>query len=110
MPNAIVEKAKQELTLEKVLSAAMKSPGVKIRRDVFLKKELIKYYPEEVVKEAIRTNPAKAGVSKDIVNKISKTVIDYETTKVTGISVAASLPSSGMAAAAVGAATVDSSF
>lgn len=99
MPNTIVEKVKQELTLEKVLIAAIKSPGVKIRRDVFLRKELLKYCREDVINEAIRTNPAKAGISKDTINKISKAVINYETTKVTGISVAASLPGSSVVAA-----------
>jgi hypothetical protein len=43
-------------------------------------------------------------VAKEVVNKISKQVINYETTKVTGLSFAASLPGG---AAAVGAAAVD---
>lgn len=107
MPNAIVEKVKQELTFEKVLMTVMKTPGVKIKRDVFLHKELIKYCPEEVIQEAIRSNPAKAGISKDIINKVSMAVVNYETTKVTGISIAASLPSSGLAVAAAGAAAAD---
>lgn len=58
----IVKKIKDEITLENVLTMAMKTPGVKIKRDVFLRKELIKYCPEEVIKEAIRYNPAKAGI------------------------------------------------
>ena len=103
----IIKKIKEELTLENVLMAAMKTPGVKIRRDVFLRKELIKYCPEETVNLAIEFNPAKAGISKKIINKISQTVIDYETTKVTALSVAASLPSSGAAVVVVGAATAD---
>lgn len=103
----IVQKIKEELTLEKVLTAAMKTPGVRIRRDVFLRKELLKYCSEETINTAIKFNPAKAGVSKKIINKVSQTVIDYETTKVTALSVAASLPSSGAAVVAVGAATAD---
>ena len=104
----IVNRIKQELTLEKVLMAAMNTPGVKIKRDVFLKRELKKYCSEEVIKDAIQYNPAKAGISKKVINKISQTVINLETTKVTGISVAASLPtSSGAPLAAFGAASVD---
>ena len=103
----IVKKIKEDLTLEKVLSLALKTPGVKINRAAFLRKELIKYCSEETIEEAIRFNPAKAGISKEIINKISKTVVDYETTKVTALSVAASLPSSGAAVVAVGAATAD---
>lgn len=103
----IMQTIKNELTLEKVLSAAIKTPGVKIRRDVFLRKELIKYYPEDVVEAAIAYNPARAGVEKSRINSISKSVIDYETGKVTAISVAASLPSSAAAPAAIGAAAAD---
>lgn len=100
----IVQAVKDELTFENVLLTAMHMPGVKIDRTNFLKKELIRYCPEEIVDKAIASNPAKAGVSQDLINKISKQVINYETTKVTGISVAASIPGG---VAAVGAATAD---
>ena len=103
----IIEKIKQEVTLEKTLSAAMKTPGVKINREKFLRKELIKYYPENIVQDAINNNPAKAGIEKSIINKISKTVIDYETNKVSAISFAASVPASVAAPAAITAATAD---
>lgn len=100
----IVEIAKNELTFENVLMAAMHTPGVKINRAKFLQKEFIKYYPEEVVNEAIESNPAKAGISKETVNIISKQVIDYETTKVTGLSFVASMPGGVVA---IGAAVAD---
>lgn len=100
----IVQKVKNELTFENVLMTAMRTPGVKINREKFLRKELIKYCPEDVIDEAIHSNPAKAGISKDVINKVSLQVINYETTKVTGISVAASIPGGP---AAVGAAAAD---
>ena len=103
----VLQTIKNELTLEKILAAAIKTPGVKIRRDVFLRKELIKYYPEEIVENAIAFNPARAGIDKNRINAISKAVIDFETSKVTAISVAASLPSSAAAPVAIGAATAD---
>lgn len=103
----IVKKIKDEITLENVLTMAMKTPGVKIKREVFLRKELIKYCPEEVIKEAIRFNPAKAGIPKNLINKIAKSVISYETKKVSGLSFVASLPSSVNALAAVGSASAD---
>lgn len=105
----IVKAVKNELTFENVLTMAMKTPGVKINRVKFLKKELIKYCSEKEVEDAINTNPAKAGISKDIINKVSKQVINYETTKVTSISVAASLPG-GAAAVGVAAADITSYF
>lgn len=100
----IIQAVKNELTFENVLMTAMRTPGVKIDRARFLRKELIKYCPESIVVEAIENNPAKAGISKQIINKISKQIINYESTKVTGISVAASLPGG---AVAVGAAVAD---
>lgn len=103
----IIQKIKEEITLESVLKAALKTPGVIIKRDVFLRKELIKYCSEEEVQEAIDNNPAKAGIPKELINKISLSVIDYETTRVTAISVAASIPSSAAPAVAAGAASVD---
>lgn len=103
----IIKKVKNELTFENVLRAAMKTPGVHINRAKFLRKELKKYVPDEIIEEAIQYNPAKAGISKDLINKISRTVIHYETRKVTSISVVASMPSSAAAPAAIGAATAD---
>lgn len=64
----IVKKIKDEIRLENVLEMAIKTPGVKIKRSVFLRKELIKYCPEDVIEEAIRYNPAKAGISKRLIN------------------------------------------
>lgn len=105
----VIQAVKNELTFENILTTAMKAPGVKIDRAKFLRKELIKYCNENMVAEAIETNPAKAGVAKDVVNKISKQVINYETTKVTGISIVASLPG-GAAAAGAAAADITSYF
>ncbi len=100
----LVKGMKDELTFEKVLMTAIRTPGVKINREKFLRKELIKYCPENVINEAIISNPAKAGVSKEIINKISKQVINYETTKVTSISVASGIPGGVVA---IGAAAAD---
>ena len=103
----IVKKIKDEITLENVLAMAIKTPGVKIKRDVFLRKELVKYCSEDVIEQAILYNPAKAGISKNLINKIAKSVISYETKKVSGISFVASLPSSVNMLAAAGAASAD---
>ena len=73
---------KNRIDFEDVLAVALNTPGVKINRESF----------------------SKAGISKDTINKISKHVINYETTKVTGLSVVASIPGGP---AAVGAAAAD---
>lgn len=106
MPD-FIKKIQEDLTLENVLAIAIKAPGVKINRDTFLRKELIKYYPEEIIRTAIDFNPAKAGIDRKTINRISQSVIDYETTKVTALSFAASLPSSAAFGVAAGAATAD---
>lgn len=97
------------MTFEKILAAAMHTPGVKINREKFLRKELIRYCSEDVIADAIKNNPAKAGISKELINKISKQVINYETTKVTTLSVAVSLPG-GIAAIGAAAADITSYF
>ena len=103
----MIQKIKNDLTFEKVLSTSMKAPGVKVNRASFLRKELIKYCSEDIIKKAIESNPAKAGISREIINKISLQVINYETNKVTALSAAASMTSSFAAPVAVGAATAD---
>lgn len=103
----IINKAKEELSLENILMLAIRTPGVKIKRDAFLRKELRRYCREDVIEEAIKGNPAKAGISKDLINKVARSVIEYETKKVSGLSVIASLPSSINAFAAVGSASAD---
>jgi len=46
--------------LEMILQSAVKFPGVRINRASFLKKELSKYYSEDIVNKAITTTPAQA--------------------------------------------------
>ena len=64
----VINKIKEEISFEKVLTIAIKTPGVKINRSTFLHKELLKYCSEETIQKAIDGNPAKAGISKDIIN------------------------------------------
>lgn len=103
----VFDTVKEQLTLENVLSAAIRTPGVRVDRAVFLRKELLRYCREDVIETAIQYNPARAGIPKKVINKISQTVIDVESLKVTAVSLAASIPSSLAAPAVVGAVTVD---
>lgn len=75
-----------------ILKSAMNVPGVKIKRREYLEKELIKYFPENIVNIAIEKNPASAGISIDQIEKIAKSSIKYETNKVTTISTIAGIP------------------
>lgn len=104
---AVVEKAKdlknqlENIDYTKMLSVAMKTPGVAVKREQYLRKELIKYCDEETIKVAIEHNPAYAGISRDTVNKIADNAIKLERRKATGSSIAISVPSNLSPAIAV---------
>lgn len=84
---------------EMILHSAMELPGIRIKRDDFLRKELSKYYDNAVVEKAIQTNPAQAGISVKNLEHIATSCINFEAAKVTAISAAAGIPG-GLAMAA----------
>ncbi len=103
----IVKRIKEELTFENVLSVAIKTPGVHIDRADFLRRELHLFFPDSVVEEAVRYNPAKAGIPRHIISGIAESVISYEAGKATGLSIVASLSSSANAAFTIPAVSAD---
>lgn len=82
-----------------IILMALKVPGVKISREEFLRKELFKNHPQEVIDKAIETTPALAGIPSEEVDKIADEVIKFERNAVSGISAALGLPG-GVAMAA----------
>ena len=82
-----------------IILMALKVPGVKVNRADFLRKEFFKNHTEEVIDEAIRTTPARAGISSSEVDRIVDEVIKYERNAVSGISAALGMPG-GVAMAA----------
>lgn len=78
--------------IEDIIILGMRTPGIKINRESFLKKELSKNHSEDVVEDAIKNNPAHAGISIDEVDKIADEVIKYERVCVSGISTALGMP------------------
>ncbi len=103
--SVVVEKAKSvnpaqfRVNPENMLRQAVKLPFVKVERDLFLKKELIKYYSGDVVGKAIDHNPAFAGIEREKIDEIAKQIINYETNRVSAISFTAGMPG-GLAMAA----------
>lgn len=89
------------ITPEEIVCQAAKLPVAKVDRAKFLRKELIKHYPEETIRLAIEKNPAYAGIDKYRINKIANQVIQYETNKVSSISFAAGIPGGWAMAATV---------
>lgn len=85
--------------IEDVIILGLRTPGIKINRSEFLRKEFMKKYSEDVVEKAIETTPAKAGITVEEINIITDEVIKFERNCVTGISAALGAPGGiGMAA------------
>ena len=81
-----------ELTIEDVIIAGLKFPGIKIKRDEFLKKEFSLHHTEKEIDDIINHNPAYANISTKEIDKIADDVIQYERLRVSGISTALSMP------------------
>ena len=92
-------KPDKKSVFEKVLHSAAASPGIKIDREKFLRKELSKYFDSATVEKAIESNPAKAGIHVNELEKIAKANINFERYRATTISAIAGLPG-GIAMAA----------
>lgn len=98
--DGVVDKVK-DIKTEDIIQQAVKLPVVRVNREKFLYKELIKYYPEDIVRLAINKNPAYAGIQRKRINEISRHVINYETNKVSAISFATGIPGGFAMAATV---------
>lgn len=81
-----------ELTIEDVIIAGLKVPGIKIKRDKFLKSEFSNKHKPDVVTKIIEETPSRAGVDTKEIDKIADDVIQYERLRVSGISTALSIP------------------
>ena len=75
-----------------IITLGLKTPGIKVNREQFLKKELTIHYDEETVKKAIAKTPVAAKIPAEDIDKISDAVIQYERYFVSGISTALGAP------------------
>lgn len=88
-----------EIDIEDFIILGLRMPGIRIKRSDFLKKELMKNYPQKVIGDAITYNPAYAKIPASEIDKIADEVIKYERNCVSGISAALGMPG-GFAVAA----------
>lgn len=88
-----------KIDVQDIIIIALKTPGVNINRADFLEKQFMKNYPQEVIQDAIKFNPAHAGITVEEIDKIADLVIQYERNCVSGISLALGMPG-GVAMAA----------
>src|SRR6266850_1727082 len=75
-----------------LLRTALALPGVKVDRKAFLRRALSKHVTEKVLRSAIETSPAKAGVSKNTIRRIATASIKWHRAGVSGLSFASGLP------------------
>ena len=99
--NTIDANGDGKIDIEDIIVLGLKTPGVGIDRDDFLKKELMKKYPENVIKKAIVTTPAQAGITNAEIDVIADNVIKFERTCVSGISAMLGAPGGAAMAATI---------
>ena len=81
-----------EIDIEDIIIIGLRTPGVRINRSDFLRKEFFKNYPQDVIDNAITHNPAHAKIPTEEIDRIADEVIKFERNCVSGISAALSSP------------------
>lgn len=89
---AIDQNGNGEIDIEDIIIVGLRTPGVRIDREEFLRKELFKNHSSEVIDDVVKFNPAHAGIELEEINKIADEVIQYERMCVSGISAALGAP------------------
>ena len=92
MIDAIDENGNGEIDIEDIIIKGLKTPGIRINRSDFLRKELFKNFSEETIEDAVNFNPAHANISSEEIDKIADEVIKFERNCVAGISAALGVP------------------
>ncbi len=99
--NAIDQDGNGHIDSADLILMALKVPGIKINRADFLKKELFKHYPQDVIDKAIESTPANAGIDSTVIDVIADDVIKFERNAVSGISLALGIPGGAAMAATI---------
>ena len=89
---AIDENGNGEIDIEDVIIKGLRIPGIKIKREEFLRKALFKRYPQDVIDIAVAESPMKAKIPVKEIDKIADDVIKFERNFVSGISAALGVP------------------
>lgn len=72
--------------IEDIITICLRAPGASVDREDFLRKELSRKYPENVVSKAIDSTPLEANVLQQDIDQIADNVIKYEQRCATGFS------------------------
>lgn len=77
---------------EDIIVLGLRIPGVHIDREEFLRKQFMKNYANDVIQDAVKFNPAHAGITVEEIDNIADQVVQYERNCVSGISLALGAP------------------
>ncbi len=77
---------------EDIIVLGLRIPGMHIDREEFLRKQFMKNYANDVIQDAVKFNPAHAGITVEEIDNIADQVIQYERNCVSGISLALGAP------------------
>lgn len=99
--NAVDENGNGQIDIEDIIIKGLKTPGIKINRESFLKTELFKRYPKKIIDDAVAYNPLHANISTKEIDAIADEVIAHERYFVSGISAALGVPGGAAMAATV---------
>lgn len=72
--------------IEDIITICLRAPGAYVDREGFLRKELSRKYPENVVSKAIDSTPLEANVLQQDIDQIADNIIKYEQRCATGFS------------------------
>ena len=89
---AIDENQNGQIDIEDIVIKGFKTPGIRINREQFLRKELVKICTEDTIQIAVDKNPMVANIPLEEIDKIADEVIKFERTCVSGISAALGVP------------------
>lgn len=78
-------------SIEKVITAAIQIPGVKVDREAFLC-EIFKSYSKIKLEAILQDGPVNAGIPREYLMKIAKSLVDKRTLTSSGASFVAGLP------------------
>lgn len=81
-----------EVNIFDIIILGMRTPGIAIDREKFLRSEFAKKCTQEQIDKAINGTPLKAEIASDVIDKIANDVIAFERNCVSGISAALSVP------------------
>lgn len=99
--NQLDQNSNGEIDIVDIIALAIQTPGIHIKRSVFLQNELFKNHTQDVIDAAISTTPSAAGISSEEIDRISEEVIKFERTCVSGISTALGVPGGWAIAATI---------